>query len=371
MTIYRGTVLDTPESPFTGGGAARRGRRRDRGDRRRDHRPGPVRRVRAAHPDAEVVDLTGGVVLPGLVDTHVHFPQVRVIGALGHAAAGLAGPLRAAGGGPDGRRRLRARGGRRVRRRADRGPAPPPRWSSGRTSRPRWTCLFERAAAGGLRVTRGLVVSDRLLRAELLTTPEQAHADGLALAGRWHGKDRLRYAVTPRFSLSTSARDAGVLRGAAAATSTARCSPRTSTRTPRRSTTVRGLFPECDSYVDTYGRYGLLGRRSVLAHNVHPTDAELDLLAAAGASVAHCPSSNSALGSGLFPLRRHVEHGVRVALGTDVGAGTGFSLLRGGPAGLLHAAAARGRRAAADRGAHAVPGHRGRRRSAGDGRRGR
>jgi len=93
---------------------------------------------------------------------------------------------------------------------------------------------------------------------------------------------------------------------------------------------VRGLFSECSSYVDTYGRHGLLGRRSVLAHNVHSTDAELDQLASAGASVAHCPSSNSALGSGLFPMRRHVEHGVRVALGTDVGAGTSFSVIREG-----------------------------------------
>ena len=91
-----------------------------------------------------------------------------------------------------------------------------------------------------------------------------------------------------------------------------------------------GLFPDHDHYVDTYHRYGLVGRHSVLAHNVHPSDAELEVFAAADASVAHCPSSNSALGSGLFPLRRHVEHGVGVALGTDVGAGTSFSLLREG-----------------------------------------
>src|SRR4029078_3423614 len=71
-------------------------------------------------------------------------------------------------------------------------------------------------------------------------------------------------------------------------------------------------------------------RHSVLAHNVHPSDAELEVFAATGASVAHCPSSNSALGSGRLPLRRHVERGVRVALGTDVGAGTSFSLLREG-----------------------------------------
>ena len=84
------------------------------------------------------------------------------------------------------------------------------------------------------------------------------------------------------------------------------------------------------SYVDTYDRHGLLGPRSVLAHNVHPTDAELERLAAAAPRVAHCPTSNTALGSGLFPLRRHLAHGVRVALGTDVGAGTGFSLFKEG-----------------------------------------
>ena len=173
------------------------------------------------------------------------------------------------------------------------------------------------------------MVSDRLLRPELLTTPEQAHEDGLALAGRWHRKDRLRYAVTPRFSLSTSAAMlescAALLRDVDGALFTSHVNENTA-----EIETVRGLFAECDSYMDTYGHYRLLGRRSVLAHNVHPTDAELDQLAAAGASVAHCPSSNSALGSGLFPLRRHVEHGVRVALGTDVGAGTSFSLLREG-----------------------------------------
>ena len=189
--------------------------------------------------------------------------------------------------------------------------------------------LFERAAETGLRITAGLVVSDRHLRPELHITPEQAHADGLALAARWHRKDRLRYAVTTRFSLSTSAAlleaCAAVLRDVDGALCTSHVN-----ENPAEIDAVRGLFPDCADYTDTYHRFGLLGRRSVLAHNVHPGDAELDRLAATGTGVAHCPSSNSALGSGLFPLRRHVERGVRVALGTDVGAGTGLSLLREG-----------------------------------------
>jgi guanine deaminase len=67
-----------------------------------------------------------------------------------------------------------------------------------------------------------------------------------------------------------------------------------------------------------------------MAHNVHPTESELDRLAASGTTVAHCPSSNAALGSGLFPLKRHINAGVRCALGTDVGGGTGFGLLKEG-----------------------------------------
>src|SRR5207244_10045242 len=90
--------------------------------------------------------------------------------------------------------------------------------------------------------------------------------------------------------------------------------------------TVAGLFPGARHYLDTYDRHGLVTARSVFAHNVHPGDAELAVLAEHRASVAHCATSNCALGSGLFPLRRHVEHGVGVALGSDVGAGAGLFL---------------------------------------------
>jgi guanine deaminase len=122
---------------------------------------------------------------------------------------------------------------------------------------------------------------------------------------------------------------------------------------------VTRLF-DAGHYLEAYDRHGLVGPRTVLAHNVHPIDEELKVLAARDAVVAHCPTSNCALGSGLFPLKRHVEAGVRVALGSDVGAGTGFSLFKEGlqayfvqhllgdqglplqPAHLLHLATAAG-----------------------------
>ena len=94
--------------------------------------------------------------------------------------------------------------------------------------------------------------------------------------------------------------------------------------------TVADLFPGSRDYLDTYDRHGLVGPRSVFAHNVHASDAELARMGEAGAWASHCPSSNSALGSGLFPLKRHIDHGVGVALGSDVGAGTGLYLPKEG-----------------------------------------
>ena len=81
---------------------------------------------------------------------------------------------------------------------------------------------------------------------------------------------------------------------------------------------VARLFPDAIDYVDTYDRHGLLGPTSVLAHDVHPTERELHVLVGQRATIAHCPTSSAALGSGLFPLRDHVEHGVRAPPGGAV-----------------------------------------------------
>lgn len=329
MTIYRGHAVDTPASPFTEGTAATVRSEADAGIRVVDGvitARGAYADVRREHPDDEVVDLTGGLVLPGLVDTHVHFPQVRVIGALGMPLlewlercalpeeARLVETAYAAGVAADFVDGL-ARAGTTT------------ALVFGSHFAPAVEELFLAAERRGLRVTSGLVVADTVLRDELLTDPERAYTEGRALAERWHGRGLARYAVTPRFSLSCTSDllDAcgALLKDIEGGWFTSHINENLAEIAS--VTTAHG----CD-YLESYDRHGLVGRQSVLAHNVHSTDLELDLLAARDASIAHCPTSNSALASGLFPLRRHVERGVRVALGTDVGAGTGFSLFKEG-----------------------------------------
>lgn len=328
-TLYRALVVDTPDDPFTGGVLRSID---DAGLAVDDHGVISARAdfatVRADHPDAEVVDLRGGVLLPGLVDAHVHYPQVRVMGALGMPLlewlerCALPEELR-----------LESVGyAREVAAEFVAGLV-----SAGTTTSlvfgshfaPAVDALFAEAARVGVRVTAGLVVSDRGLPEPLLTTPERAYDESLDLAGRWHGVGRARYAVTPRFSYSAADEMldacASVTKDVAGAWFTTHVNENSA-----EVAEVARLFVGSLHYVDTYDRHGLVGERSVLAHNVHASDHELVVLAGRGAGVAHCPTSNSALGSGLFPLRRHVEHGVRVALGSDVGAGTGFSLIKEG-----------------------------------------
>ncbi|SDU85509.1 guanine deaminase [Jiangella alkaliphila] len=327
MTIFRGAVLDTPESPFAGGTLRSSS---DEGLVVRDGvivARGPFAAVRRANPDESVVELDGGLLLPGFVDTHVHFPQVRVIGGIGLP---LLDWLE--------RRALPEEG-----RLADTAYAAQVAkdFVSGLVTAGTTTAmvfgshfaaavdaLFESAATVGLRVTSGLVVSDRNLPVELLSSPEKAYEESAGVARRWHGTGRARYAVTPRFSLSSTdpllAACAAVLDDVPGALFTSHVN-----ESLEEIEEVTRLF-HLSTYVATYDRHGLLGPRSVLAHNVHPSDDELETLAARGASIAHCPTSNAALGSGLFPLTRHVHHGVRVALGSDVGAGSGFSLLKEG-----------------------------------------
>jgi guanine deaminase len=326
MTLFRAQVLDTPDDPFRGGALRADA---DAGLLVVDGmivERGPYADVRREHRDETVVDLGAGLLLPGLVDTHVHYPQMRAIGALGmpllewldRCALPEEAKLADVG-------YAREVAGEFVASLVDSGTTTALVFGS--HFAPAVDVLFEKATERGLRVTCGLVVGDRLLRPELHTTAQRAYDEGRELARRWHRHGRNRYAVTPRFSLSCTDE---LLAACAALGNDTAGSWFTSHINENRAeiAKVQELFG-C-GYLDSYDRHGLVGPRSVFAHNVHPSDAELKLLAARGATVAHCPTSNAALGSGLFPLDRHLSFGVPVALGCDVGAGTGFCLFKEG-----------------------------------------
>lgn len=330
MKLYRAALMHTPGNPFNAPGALQA--IEDGavlvGGQGQILATGPYADLRAAHPRAGVTDLRGGVLLPGFIDTHVHYPQVRILGGLGMGLLDWLEHVTL----PEEARLADEAYARAVAR----------EFLSALAANGTTTALvfgshfagamdvfFGEAAHTGLRVVAGQVVSDRLLRPELHTTPERTYDEGRALIERWHGRGRSLYAVTPRFSLSASE---GILDACAALLREFPGVRFTShiNESPREIATVRELFPEARDYLDTYERAGLVTRHSVLAHSVHPSDRELGVMAECGCSAAHCPCSNASLGSGLFPLRRHLAAGVHVSLGTDVGGGTGFSMLKEG-----------------------------------------
>jgi guanine deaminase len=183
--------------------------------------------------------------------------------------------------------------------------------------------LFEEADRQGIRIFSGLVLSDRMLLPELHQTPQEAWDASKRLIARFPN----RYVITPRFALSTTESMLEVCQALLKGQPSLRFTSHLN-ENPSEIAEVARLFPSSCDYLGVYEKFGLIGRRSVLAHNVHPCPQEIKRLAAAGATVAHCPSSNASLGSGIFPMRQHLDARVRIALGTDVGGGTGFSVLR-------------------------------------------
>lgn len=326
--ILRARIFHTPRNPFETAGALEALTGAVALTDGRIGALGSLGEVQERYPDAPVLGDGEDYLLPGLVDTHVHYPQASVIGAMGLTLLDWLRERTL----PEEARLADTDHARVVARRFLRALARNGTTTAlvfGAHQPPAQAVFFEEAEASGLRITSGLVLGDRLLRPELEADPEGCYRESEALLRRWHHHGRLRYAVTPRFSLSCSE---GVLEAAGALLQRfpdARLQTHLN-ESPAEIAAVAELFPWAGDYLATYERFGLVGERSLFAHNVHVTDGELERLGAARAAVAHCPSSNMFIGSGLFGLRRHLKHGVRVALGSDVGGGTGFSLFKEG-----------------------------------------
>jgi guanine deaminase len=187
--------------------------------------------------------------------------------------------------------------------------------------------LFEAALARQMRIIAGKVLMDTNSPDGLRDTAAGGERDTRELIQTWHGRERLHYAMTVRFALTSS--EAQLASTGALAREYPDVFIHSHLAENREEVeAVRRAFPRDRSYLGVYDRFGLLRERATYAHGIYLDDTDRRRLAASGAGVAFCPSSNLYLGSGLFDLAASDAAGMRYALATDVGAGTSFSMLR-------------------------------------------
>jgi len=282
----------------------------------------------AAAAGLAVTHYPDALLCPGFVDTHVHYPQTPMIGAYGEhllewleryifpAEAAFADPAHAASVARVFLRELLAAGTTTA----------AVYCTSHATS---VEAFFAESARLNTRMIAGKVLMDRYAPASLLDPPGGGIAESRGLIERWHGRGRQLYAVTPRFAPTSSP---GQLEAAGRLW---REHPGTYLQTHLSESVaeiawVRELFPEAENYLDVYHRAGLTGPRAIFGHGVHLSEGEFCQCHRTGSALAHCPTSNLFLGSGLFRAfaAKRADRPVRLGLGSDLGAGTSFSPLR-------------------------------------------
>jgi guanine deaminase len=187
--------------------------------------------------------------------------------------------------------------------------------------------FFAAAEKRGARMIAGKAMMDRDAPEALMDTAQRGYDESKALIERWSKRGRLSYAITPRFAVTST--QAQLEAAGALARDFPECYVQThADENKAEIARVAALFPEARSYIDVYARAGLTGPRSVFGHCVHLQESEVAELAASRSVAAFCPTSNLFLGSGLFDQARLRRAGVRIALATDVGGGTSYSMLR-------------------------------------------
>ena len=185
--------------------------------------------------------------------------------------------------------------------------------------------FFEAALPLNLRMICGKVMMDRHAPDYLTDTPETAYEDSKELIERWHNHGRLHYAVTPRFAPTSTSEQLSAAGKLLSEYDDLYMHTHLS-ENRQECSWVQELFPDSKNYLDVYDQHQLLSERSVFAHGIHLCDQEYNRLSETGSAIAFCPTSNLFLGSGLFNLEKAELHKVNVGMGTDVGGGTSFSM---------------------------------------------
>ena len=322
--LILGRVLSFATDPFVAGPDAARMDEAVLVDAGRIEAVGSADALRRAHPRARVTDYGDCLISAGFIDAHVHYPQTAIIASWGKRLIDWLNTYTF----PEEMRFADPGYAVEIANRyADLALA------HGTTSMCSYATIhpasvdafFEAARGRGLRAWAGKTCMDRNAPDELRDTPQSAYDDSKALLEKWHGVDRLSYVITPRFSPTSTPEQLAAL--GALWREYPDCLMQTHLSEQHDEIAwVRDLFPQSRDYLDTYEAQGLLREGAVYGHAIHLTEREISRLAEAGASVVHCPTSNTFIGSGLFDMG--LVGRMRVGLATDTGGGTSFSMLR-------------------------------------------
>ncbi len=276
--------------------------------------------------DASVTHYPNSLIVPGFIDCHLHYPQTEIIASYGEQLLEwletYVFPTEREFGDPDKASDVAEFFFDELMRNGTTSAL-----VFGTVHKQSVDAFFSAAQTRRLRMICGKVLMDRNAPDYLTDTPESGYRESKELAERWHGVDRLRYAVTPRFAPTCS--DAQLAMAGKLLTEYPDLYLHTHlAENSSEVEWVKELFPDRSGYLDVYAHHGLLTKRSIFAHCLHLNDDDFQLLHKSGAGIAFCPTSNLFLGSGLFNLARAEEQKVKVGLATDIGAGTSFSLLQ-------------------------------------------
>ncbi len=284
--------------------------------------------MRRKHPEAEFHDHGPALICPGFIDAHAHYPQTAMIASWGKRLidwlntytfpeeAKFADRAYASDIAERYLDLLLANGTTTV--------------TSFCTVHPGSVdALFEAAERRNMRIVAGKTCMDRAdtTPAFLRDTAKAAYDESKALIERWHGKGRATYAITPRFSPTSTPEQLDALGKLWAEHPSCLMQTHLSEHTDEIEW-VKGLYPEARDYLDTYEQFGLVGEGALFGHAIHLEPREIAHLKAMDCSLIHCPTSNTFIGSGLFDMAARKEEGQRVGLATDTGGGSSFSMLR-------------------------------------------
>ncbi|MGB3024798.1 guanine deaminase [Paradevosia shaoguanensis] len=275
---------------------------------------------------AEVIDHRPSLIMPGLIDLHLHYVQMQVIGSYAPALLDW----------------LHAYTFVEEQKFGQQGHAAAIATSffdelirNGTTTAVAYCSVhpesvdafFTEAARRNMLMVGGKVMMDRNAPEALLDTAQTGYDDTKALIARWQGKGRAHYAISPRFAITSTPAQLEASRALVAEFPACYVQTHLSENDAEIAYSME-LYPEAKDYLGIYEDYGLLGRKTLLGHSIHLSHREAHVMAETGSVAVFCPTSNLFLGSGLFDYERLHKTGVRIGIATDIGGGTSVSMLR-------------------------------------------